>query len=130
MKFISIFILLTLSLFSENLKWEDSVEIAFKKAKEENKSVMVMVKSPTCRWCVKMKAHTIEDENISKRLKKFILVKVDRGSLESKDIPYAKYLPTIYFMTPNKEILERVIGYCGLLDFNSWIDDVEKKLQK
>ena len=128
MRLLYTLIFLTISIFAENLKWEDSLDRAFIRAKAENRTVMVMVKSPSCRWCIKMKEKTLKDKNISKRLEKFILVKVDRSSLKSKDIPYAKYLPTIYFMTPDKKILERVVGYCGTLDFNSWIDDVNKKL--
>jgi thioredoxin-related protein len=127
MRLLYTLIFLTISIFAQDLKWEESLDKAFERAKIENKNVMVMVKSPTCRWCIKMKKYTLGDNNISKRLENFILVKVDRDSLESKSVPYSKYLPTIYFMTPNKIVLERVVGYCGILDFNSWIDDVNAK---
>ena len=127
MRFLYIFILLTLFINADELHWEKSLSEAFKKAKIEDKTLMVMVQSPHCRWCVKMKRDTLADSNISKRLKQFILVKIERGSEESKNLPYAKYLPTIYFIKKDKIVLEKVIGYCGVMDFNSWIDDVKKR---
>ncbi|MEA3492741.1 MAG: DUF255 domain-containing protein [Campylobacterota bacterium] len=111
------------------LHWEKNLQTAFHKAKTESRPLMVMVESKSCRWCVKMKKRTLEDSSISKRLEKFVLVKIDRDEVSSPDIPYAKYVPTIYFMTPNKKILERVTGYFNVGDFNSWIDDAQSKLK-
>ena len=76
-----------------------------------------------------MKYRTLKDDTVSVRLKKFILVKIDRDEVTSEFVPYAKYVPTIYFMTPKQKILERVTGYFNVLDFNSWIDDAEMKLK-
>ncbi len=122
-----LFILLSLLVYSlaEELHWESSISKAFLKANREDRVVMVMVESSSCRWCQKMKIETLGDDTISDRLQEFVLVKVDRESLKRDDILYAKYLPTIYFMTPQKKILERVVGFFGILDFNSWIDDVQ-----
>ena len=120
-------VLLGSLLFSGELHWEKDLKTAFSKAKKENKVVMVMVESESCPWCQKMKKRTLQDRGISKRLKQFILVKIDREQVRDDAIPYAKYVPTIYFMTPKKKILECVTGYFMVLDFNSWIDDVQKK---
>jgi thiol:disulfide interchange protein len=112
-----------------DLHWEKDLKTAFDKASATNHPLMVMVESKTCRWCIKMKRQTLADDSISTRLKDYVLVKIDRDEVESKFVPYAKYLPTIYFMTPEKKILETVTGYFVVLDFNSWIDDTEKKLK-
>jgi len=120
-------LLLTLStLWGGELHWESDIDTAFTKAKQNNLPLMVMVQTSNCRWCEKMKTQTLGDEGISQRLKSFVLLKVDRESLENEAIPYPKYVPTIYFMTPQKKILETVVGYFDILDFNSWIDDAQK----
>ena len=116
-------------LLAGELHWEKDLQTAFDKASADNRPLMVMVESKTCRWCVKMKKRTLQDDTVSGRLQNFVLVKIDRDEVSSEFVPYAKYVPTIYFMTPKKRILETVTGYFGVLDFNSWIDDAEKKLK-
>jgi len=117
------------ALLAGELHWEKDLQTAFDKASADNRPLMVMVESKTCRWCVKMKKRTLQDDTVSGRLQNFVLVKIDRDEVSSEFVPYAKYVPTIYFMTPKKRILETVTGYFGVLDFNSWIDDAEKKLK-
>ncbi len=117
------------ALLAGELHWEKDLQTAFNKASATNHPLMVMVESKTCRWCIKMKQRTLKDDTIAERLKGYVLVKIDRDEVKSKFVPYAKYVPTIYFMTPKKKILETVTGYFGVLDFNSWLDDTEKKLK-
>ena len=117
------------ALLAGELHWEKDLQTAFDKASSDNRPLMVMVESKTCRWCIKMKQRTLRDDTIAARLKAYVLVKIDRDEIKSEFVPYAKYVPTIYFMTPKKKILETVTGYFGVLDFNSWIDDTEKKLK-
>ena len=115
-------------LHAGDLHWEKDLNSAFSKASAENRPLMVMVETRNCRWCKKMKEKTLKDKAVSRRLQRFILVRVDRDTISSRYVPYAKYVPTIYFMTPRKKIVESVTGYFDIADFKSWIDDVEKKL--
>jgi len=117
------------TLDAAGLHWEQDLQAAFDKASTTKQPLMVMVESKACRWCKKMKYHTLDNSAVSARLQQFVLVRVDRDEVSSEFIPYAKYVPTIYFMTPEKKILERVTGYFDVGDFQSWIDDVEKKLK-
>ena len=112
------------------LEWEKDLDTALKTAQKEHKNIMVMVESTHCRWCKKMKNRTLSDETIEKRLKQFVLVKVMKsdGNAMAK-LPPVKGVPTIFFMKEDKEILEDVVGYFNVLDFNSYIDDVEKMLK-
>jgi len=129
LKIISILLVFTGSLFS--LDWVKDMDTAFTLAKKENKSVMVFVESEHCRWCKKMKGRTLSDENVEKRLKKFILVKVMREDEDAmKHLPEVRGVPTIFFMNKNKELLEDILGYFDVLDFTSYIGDVEKKMEK
>ena len=117
-------------LYANELHWEESLQSAFDKASKTNRPLMVMVESKSCRWCKKMKHRTLEDDAVSVRLKNYVLVKIDRDEVSSEFVPYAKYVPTIYFMTPKQKILERVTGYFNVSDFKSWIDDADMKLKK
>ncbi len=113
-----------------NLHWEKDLQSAFDKATANKLPLMVMVESSSCRWCVKMKRKTLGNDEIATRLQNFVLVKIDRDIVSSEFVPYAKYVPTIYFMTSDKKMLESITGYFGVSDFHSWIDDAENKLKK
>jgi len=129
LKLISILLIFTGSLFA--LDWVKDIDTAFTLAKKENKSVMVFVESEHCRWCKKMKGRTLSDENVEKRLEKFILVKVMREDGDAmKHLPEVKGAPTIFFMKNDKEVLEDILGYFDVLDFTSYIGDVEKMMAK
>lgn len=114
--------------YGAELHWERNLQSAFEKASETHRPLMVLIESRSCHWCKKMKRHTLKDEAVARRLEKFVLARVDRDDSESNSLPYARYVPTIYFMTSGGKILERVTGYFDIPDFKSWIDDAEAKL--
>ena len=128
-KIIAIVLLCVVSVYSAELQWEKDLQTAFSKAQKENKVVMVLAEADYCRWCKKMKNETLEDKEVRKKLEEFILVKIDRDKVKVDYIPYAKYIPTIYFISKEKEIIEQVTGYFCVLDFKSWIDDVKKEME-
>ena len=75
-----------------------------------------------------MKHRTLADENVLKKLKSYITVKVMRENEDDvEDLPIIDGVPSIFFMTPQKEVLESVVGYFNIEDFLSYISDVEKK---
>jgi thioredoxin-related protein len=119
-------LLLSSTLFS--LEWIKDVNSAFALAKKEQKSVLVFVEGENCRWCKKMKYRTLQDEAVEKRLEKFVLLKVMREDTSAmSSLPSVKGVPTIFFMSPNKTVLQEVIGFFDAEDFISYINDVEKK---
>jgi thioredoxin-related protein len=129
LKIISILLVFTGSLMA--LDWVKDIDTALTLAKKENKNVMVMVEGEHCRWCKKMKGRTLSDENVEKRLKNFVIVKVMREDENAmKHLPEVKGVPTVFFMTKEKKVIEEVIGYFDVLDFISYIGDVEKKVAK
>ena len=122
-------LLLSSTLFS--LEWIKDLDTAFTLAKKEHKNVMVLVEGENCRWCKKMKHRTLGDENVQKKLKSYITVKVMRENEDDvKDLPIIHGVPSIFFMTPEKEVIESVVGYFNVEDFLSYISDVEKKTSK
>lgn len=123
--------LLVGALFAEEMVWLKDISSAFEMAKKEKKTVMVLVEGENCRWCKKMKHRTLGDENVQKKLKSYIRVKVMRENEDDvKDLPIIHGVPSIFFMTPEKEVIESVVGYFNIEDFLSYISDVEKKKLK
>ena len=130
MKKILLGVLLAAGWLSGNeLHWENDLKSAFAKAEKEHRPLMVMVESESCRWCKKMKFRTLADEHIVKRLKRFVTVKTMKGSEEAVHaLPSVEYVPTIFFMRPDRNIVEKVTGYYAADDFGSLIESAEKKL--
>ena len=132
---LSIFLLLGIffstTLFAEEIVWLKDINTAFEMAKKEQRTVMVLVEGENCRWCKKMKHRTLGDKNVQKKLKSYITVKVMREDENAiKDLPIIHGVPSIFFMTPKKEVIESVVGYFNVEDFLSYISDVEKKKLK
>jgi uncharacterized protein YyaL (SSP411 family) len=113
------------------LQWHDDLNSALLKAKKENKALMVMIESEHCRWCKAMKETTLNDNKVKAELQSFVLVKVMREDRESMRIfPEIAGVPTIFFMTSDKKILEQVIGFFEEEDFLPFIADAKKKFRK
>ncbi|WP_295421467.1 DUF255 domain-containing protein [Sulfurovum sp.] len=123
------FLLCMTTIFSADIVWQKDIVTAFELAKKESKVVMLMVEGEHCRWCKKMEEHTLSDENVTQRLEPYIAVKVMRENEKAvKDLPMINGVPTIFFMTTDKKVIESVVGYFDIGDFLSYIDDVEKKV--
>jgi len=121
--------LLNVVLFAD-ITWQKDIPSALELAKKENKVLMVFVESENCRWCKKMKHRVLSDEEVEKRLKPFVTVKVMREDKKAaKQIPAIDGVPTIFFMKADKTVLETVVGYFSVEDFISYIDSVEKKVK-
>ena len=113
------------------LEWAKDLNTALETAQKDNKALMVFVEGENCTWCKKMKLRTIGDESVEKRLENFVLVKVMRENPKAMELlPPIQGVPTVFFLSEKKEVLEEVIGYFDVLDFTSYIGDVEKKLNK
>lgn len=58
-------------LVSEEINWITSTEKAFNKAKEENKSVFVLITAPSwCHWCIKFENDVLSKDNVKEYLNK------------------------------------------------------------
>ncbi len=115
-----------------SFSWKDNLNKAFETAKKANKRVMVMVEGENCRWCKKMIHRTIGDDKVQKKLaQKYISVRVDREDSEAmKKLPKVRGVPTVFFMDEDKNVIEEVVGYFDVLDFTSYMGDVDKKMKQ
>ena len=126
-KLLTILLLLSVSLVAD-ITWQKDIPTALELAKKENKTVMVFVEGENCRWCKKMKHRTLSDASVEKKLQSHISVKVFRENKSAMaGIPEIQGVPTIFFMTADKRVLETVVGYFSVDDFISYIDSAEKK---
>jgi len=131
--YLTIFIYLTLlsvtNLSAQELKWESDLAVAFEKSSSQKRPLLIFIEQEHCRWCKKMMSKTLGDDDISKRLEKFVLVKLDRNDIDMDDLPPVKFAPTIYLFSQKKELLVTVAGYYVVEDFDSDLDDFYKKLK-
>ncbi len=120
--------LATTHLFAD-IVWQKDLGTAFAKAQKEHKVVMVFVEGEHCRWCKKMKYRTFGEERVEKRLAPYIAVKVmEEDEKAVKTLPKVDGVPTIFFMTADKKLVQSVVGYYDVDDFISFIDTVEQKV--
>ena len=110
------------------IPWEKDLPTAFKRAKSENKIVMVMAVSVGCKWCEKMKEQTLSNPKVAKKLENYVLVMADRETpSEREQLPPFKHVPIIFFMTHEKEPLDNLRGYFAPDDFLEYLTDFEEE---
>ncbi len=100
-----------------------SFDEGMKKAKEENKEVLVFVTLPTCVWCERMKKETFSDKDVMKRLEaKYVPVLVDA----SKDSAINKIAPlfggdistpAFVIYSPDGKPIDGWVGYLSKEEF-------------
>lgn len=112
----------------EKLSWETDLDIAFARAKQEQKNIMVMIECSTCTWCIKMKKGALSDPRVQDKLRSYILLKIQRSDKNStKYLPdFTGAIPSFYFMQPDQEIMETVIGYFLAEDFLEYLNDIDE----
>ncbi|MEY3090915.1 MAG: hypothetical protein RL113_1231 [Pseudomonadota bacterium] len=113
----------------EKLTWETDIEKAFSRAKKEKKNVMLLIQDPRCKWCKKMKEETLSDPRVQEKLKAYILLKAERKDQKTvkKIEEFTGAIPSFYFMQPDREIFESVIGYFQAEDFLQFLVEIEEE---
>ena len=113
----------------DKLNWETDMDHAFERAKKEHKNVMIMVEDPRCKWCTKMKKGALSDQSVQDKLQSYILLKVQRSDKDTakRIVDYTGAIPSFYFMEPNQEVFESVIGYFMTEDFLGYLNDIEEE---
>ena len=118
---------LTLDAF-EKLIWETDMDLAFQRAKKEHKNVMIMVEDIRCKWCKNMKVGALSDPNVQAKLQPYILLKVQRSDKETakRITEFTGAIPSFYFMEPNQELYESIVGYFATEDFLQFLTEIEE----
>ncbi|DAB38284.1 MAG: hypothetical protein A2552_08510 [Sulfuricurvum sp. RIFOXYD2_FULL_44_160] len=131
MKKLGLLALLMANLFASDIAWNDTYAQAQAKAKKEAKPMLVIITTEQCRWCRKLEATTLsDDEVVSKINSRFVPVHLTRDkSVYPKNLT-AKMVPMSYFLDGNGKILHSMPGYWPVEDYQSILDDALRKTKK
>lgn len=137
MKKIIILLLLSLTLFAENIDelakeiaFENDYKTALSKAKKENKVLMMVLRADSCPWCRKFERKTLTSPLLKPRLQtKVVLLVVDKnydiGSFPEKFTTHST--PRVFFIDPNDEsIILDTAGYIKKQLFADTLDSAIK----
>ncbi|MBT8343482.1 MAG: thioredoxin family protein [Sulfurovum sp.] len=113
----------------DKLIWETDMDDAFERAKKEHRNVMVMVEDTRCKWCKNMKVGALSDPNVQDILQSYILLKVQRSDKKTADRikDFTGAIPSFYFMQPDQEVFESVVGYFMTEDFLGFLNEIEEE---
>ena len=69
----------------------------------------------------------LSDPNVQHKLQSYILLKVQRSDKKtaSRIEDFTGAIPSFYFMQPNQEVFESIIGYFATEDFLSFLNEIE-----
>ena len=112
----------------EKLIWETDMDLAFSRAKKEHKNVMIMVEDTRCKWCKNMKVGALSDPKVQAKMQPYILLKVQRSDKETakRIAEFTGAIPSFYFMEPNQELYESIVGYFTTEDFLHFLIEIEE----
>lgn len=116
----------TLSAF-EKLIWETDMDLAFERAKKEQKNVMIMVEDKRCKWCKNMKVGALSDPTVQEKLQSYILLKVQRSDKKTSTRikEFTGAIPSFYFMEADQELYESIVGFFATEDFLGFLTEIE-----
>ncbi len=98
-------------------------------AKKQQKPLMVMVTTESCRYCKKMKEETLQNSRVKAEISDFLFTRVDQHDPEAVHyLPAINYAPTIFFVSPKFKIVNSAEGYLPPHKFLPWIEDTKNKL--
>lgn len=114
------------------IQWNDSYDQALLKAKKENKPLMVLITTESCRYCRKLEATTLQDEGvIAKMNTHFQTVHVTKDKSIYPKTLKTKMVPTTYFIDPrDNKVLYSIPGFWDAEDYTSILDDATRKYTK
>ena len=112
----------------EKLIWETDMDLAFERAKKEQKNVMIMVEDVRCKWCKNMKIGALSDPNVQEKMQSYILLKVQRSDkvTANRIKEFTGAIPSFYFMEPNQELYESIVGFFATEDFLYFLTQIEE----
>lgn len=113
--------------FAASVNYERDYNVAIKKAKEQNKAVMLVVVADYCPWCKKFERKTLKASAVTKAVHdNFIPVVIDKYKDKGK-YPQgfsAPFIPTVFFIDPkNQTSLLETVAYMKVDEFMENMDD-------
>ena len=112
----------------EKLIWETDMDLAFERAKKEQRNVLIMVEDTRCKWCKNMKIGALSDPKVQEKMQAYILLKVQRSDkpTSSRIKEFTGAIPSFYFMEPNQEQYDSIVGFFKTEDFLDFLTEIEE----
>ncbi len=117
---LSIVMVLFLVLFAAAASWADDHSDALKKAKAENKPLLLYFYSDYCTYCEAMDRNVLSDKDIKKALARdvvYLKVNVDEKRETAARYNIRGY-PTTYLLDPAGKRIAIIPGYMSKKDFS------------
>lgn len=131
MKKIMVLLALIGNLYAAEINWNDTFASAQAKAKKESKPMLVIITTEQCRWCRKLEATTLSDNEIATKINtRFVPVHVTRDKSAYPKALTAKMVPMSYFVDGNGNVIHSMPGYWDVEDYSSILDDGLRKAKK
>jgi thioredoxin-related protein len=123
--------------FSEQMMIKHSVKRysykeALKKAKKENKIVMIEGYIPFCRGCIKMDREVFVEDSVKKVLNKDFVVVHENMILEKLPLGLKSLgTPSFYFITNDgKKVIDQIQGIGTVEEFLKLLHDIKEDVKR
>jgi len=111
-------------------RWAASYEKAFVQAKEQEKSVLVMLSQDNCKACWYMENIVFEDEVLIEKIEKeYVMLYLDVHDDDIHGLDYSG-TPTLYFLSSDDKVLKRLNGVYNIKELTAAMLKIEKPEKK
>jgi phenolic acid decarboxylase len=133
MKILTLFILITLSLFGADalksaklLGYETDYKTAIAKAEQEHKMVLLVFVQDPCPYCDRLVHKTLVTPCVQRRMKNYVPVIVDKHGVFPKKLK-PPFIPISYVIDPKTEKVTYEI--VGAIPYKEYIEDLETEME-
>jgi len=121
-----LFVLLSVLSLAADAQWAASYKQAFTQAKEQEKSVLVMLSQDNCKACWYMENIVFEDEVLIEKIEKeYVMLYLDVNDDDIHGLDYSG-TPTLYFLTSDDKVLKRLNGVYNIKELTAAMLKIEK----
>jgi len=114
------------SLFAAEIDWAPSYEAAKVRAAQEQKNILLLITTESCKWCRRLESATLTDARVVERVNAhYVAVHVTRGKDVYPEDLIAPRVPMSYFLRADGEVIHDMMGYWNVEDYLSVLDDAE-----
>lgn len=132
-KFFIISLLLIASVFGSDIKWAKNYEDGLNLAKKQNKPILFVSASKSCKYCIALDKNTFKDKKVIEFLNRDF-ISVIAYSDEGDFIPESLYrprTPTIWFLLPDSQkMYDPLVGAVIPEDFLQVLSIVKTQFDK
>jgi thioredoxin-related protein len=113
-----------LSLSAAEIDWAHSYAEAQERAKKEQKNILLLITTESCRWCRRLESTTLQNDKVVKRINaEYVAVHVTRDKDKYPEDLVARRVPMSYFLKSDGEVIHDMMGFWNVEDYLSVLDD-------